>query len=143
MNEQLAELATSAATALVSAMGTDLWQEAKRLMSGVLAHGGHRRGELAAALDRPPQAAAAHDADRGGDAADLVHFWSDALARLLEENPALAQHARALASLQIQERPGTLLQLNSASNSGQVFAVQHGTQHIALAAQAPEPEERP
>ncbi|MFI9273668.1 hypothetical protein ACIGXM_23565 [Kitasatospora sp. NPDC052896] len=145
MNEELAELATSAATALVSAMGTDLWQEAKRLMSGILVHGGRRRRrELTAALDRLSTAGPAHLTGCGRDAAGLVRFWSDALAQLLEQHPDFAEHARALASLPIQEQPGKQIQLNSATNSGEVYAVQNGTQHIVAAAKLRrDPAERP
>lgn len=141
MDEQLTELATSAANALVSAMGTDLWLEAKRLMRAILAHSGRRRTELTAALDQPQPPPATHQPGHAANPADLVRFWSEALAQLLEQNPALAQHARALASIRPLEQPGTLLQLNSATNSGEVFAVQHGTQHIVLGPKAREPEE--
>ncbi len=126
MNEELAELAASGATALVSAMGTDLWQEAKRLMGAVLAQvRGSRRNELSAALTRQSTAA------RGAVDSGAVRYWTDALTQLLDRNPDLAQDVMALASLRIPERPDIVIQVNSATNSGEVFAVQNGTQHFA------------
>ncbi|MER7182893.1 hypothetical protein ABT404_26060 [Streptomyces hyaluromycini] len=126
MNEELTELAASGATALVSAMGTDLWQEAKRLMSGVLAQArGSRRNELSVALNRPSTAT------RGAVDAGAVDYWTEALSQLLDRNPDLAQDVMALASLRIPERPDIVIQVNSATDSGEVFAVQHGNQHFA------------
>ncbi|WP_042412992.1 hypothetical protein [Streptacidiphilus anmyonensis] len=126
MNEELAELAASGATALVSAMGTDLWQEARRLMSGVIAQArGSRRKELSVALDR------SSTATRGAVDASVLHYWTEALAQLLERNPALAQDVMALASLRATEQPGVAIQVNSATHSGEVFAVLHGSQHFA------------
>ncbi|OLZ69366.1 hypothetical protein AV521_17695 [Streptomyces sp. IMTB 2501] len=138
MNEELAELAASGATALVSAMGTDLWQEAKRLMSGVLAQArGSRRTELSAALDRQATA------DRGAVDAVAVGYWTEALSQLLDRNPALAQDVMALASLRTPEMPDIVIQVNSATNSGGVFAVQHGTQHFSSGPNSRDSEERP
>jgi hypothetical protein len=126
MNEELAELAAGGATALVSAMGTDLWQEAKRLMGGVLTQvRGSRRTELSVALNRQSTAA------RGAVDAGAVRYWTEALSQLLDRNPDLAQDVMALASLRIPERPGAVIQVNSATDSGEVFAVQHGTQQFA------------
>jgi hypothetical protein len=126
MNDELAELAASGATALVSAMGTDLWQEAKRLMSGVLARArGNRRAELAVALNRRSTTA------RGVVDAAAVGYWTEALSQLLDRDPALAQDVMALASLRAPERRDIAIQVNSATDSGEVFAVQHGTQHFA------------
>ncbi|WP_406168930.1 hypothetical protein OIE52_28565 [Streptomyces canus] len=126
MNEELAELAANGATALVSAMGTDLWQEARRLMSRLLARArGSRRDELSDALDRQSTAA------RGAVDAGAVDYWTEALSQLLDRNPDLAQDVTALASLRTPERPDIVIQVNSATHSGEVFAVQHGTQHFA------------
>ncbi|CAM5657234.1 hypothetical protein AB0F92_26375 [Kitasatospora aureofaciens] len=126
MNEELAELAASGATALVAAMGTDLWTEAKRLMSGVVAraHGGRRR-ELSAALELPSTTT------RGVVDGEAVSYWTDALVQLLHRNPGLAQDVMALASLRIPRQPDVAVQVNSATGSGEVFAVQHGNQHFA------------
>ncbi len=138
MNEELAQLAVSGATALVSAMGTDLWQEAKRLMNGVLAQArSRRREELSVVMDR--QSAAA------GGAVDTaaVDYWTEALAQLLDQNPALAQDVMALASLRTPQRQGIAVQVNSATNSGEVFAVQHGTQHFAAGPKFRDAGERP
>lgn len=139
MNEELAKLAASGATALVSAMGTDLWQEAKRLMTGVLAHAAHdgRRKELSAALDRAPTAG------RGAVDARAVGYWTEALIQLLDRYPALAQDVKALTSLRIPEPPGAAIQFNSATESGEVFAVQHGTQHIVSGRNPRDSEQRP
>ncbi|MBF9068401.1 hypothetical protein [Streptacidiphilus fuscans] len=138
MNEELAELAASGATALVAAMGTDLWDEAKNLMSGVIAHArrSHRR-ELSVALDR------ASTATRGAVDATVLDYWTEALSRLLDRNPALAQDVMALASLRNPERPGIALQVNSATHSGEVFAVQHGSQHFASGPKSHDSEEAP
>jgi len=126
MNEELAELAASGATALVSAMGTDLWQEARALMSRVLARArGSRRDELSVALNRQSTAA------RGAVDAGAVDYWTEALSQLLDRNPDLAQDVGALASLRTPERPDIVIQVNSATHSGEVFAVQYGTQHFA------------
>ncbi|MER6527757.1 hypothetical protein [Streptomyces sp. NPDC001508] len=138
MNEELVELAAGGATALVSAMGTDLWQEAKRLMSGVLARArGSRRDELSAALNRQSTAT------RGAVDAGAVHYWTEALSQLLDRNPDLAQDVRALASLRTAERPDIVIQVNSATHSGEVFAVQNGTQHFASGPNSRDCEERP
>ena len=143
MTDELAELAASAATALVTAMGTDLWQEAKKLMGGILAHGGvRRREELTAALDRPSPAAAAN-VRRGADEAGSVNYWTEALAQLLDQNPDLVQHVRALAALRGRERSGPMIQINSATHSGEVFAVQQGVQHIDSSTKTRDAEERP
>ena len=138
MNEELAGLAASGATALVSAMGTDLWQEAKRLMSRVLAQGrGSRHNELSVALNRQSTAT------RGAVDAGAVGYWTEALSQLLDRNPDLAQDVMALASLRTPERPDIVIQVNSATNSGEVFAVQHGTQHFASGPKSRDSEERP
>lgn len=126
MNEEIAELAASGATALVSTMGTDLWQEAKGLMSRVIAQArGSRRDELSEALNRQSTAT------RGAVDVGAVNYWTEALCRLLDQNPDLAQDVMTLASLRTPERPDIVIQVNSATRSGEVFAVQHGTQHIA------------
>ena len=138
MNEELAELAASGATALVSAMGTDLWQEAKSLMSGVLARArGGRRDELSAALDRQSTAA------RGAVDAGAVRYWTDALSHLLVRTPEFAQDVRALAALGTPDRPDLAIQVNSATDAGEVFAVQHGTQSFAARPKSRDSGERP
>ncbi|MFF2507659.1 hypothetical protein ACFVTY_30405 [Streptomyces sp. NPDC058067] len=138
MNEELTELAASGATALVSAMGTDLWQEAKRLMDRLLAQvRGSRRNELSVALNRPSTAT------RGAVDAGAVDYWTEALAQLLDRNPDLAQDVMALASLRSRERPDIVIQVNSATASGEVFAVQHGTQHFASGPNSRDSRERP
>ncbi|MEV7981560.1 hypothetical protein [Streptomyces sp. NPDC086519] len=138
MNEELAELAASGAGALVSAMGTDLWQEAKRLMSRVLAQArSSRRDELSVALNRQSTAA------RGAVDAGAVDYWTEALCQLLDRNPELAQDVMSLASLRGPERPDIVIQVNSATHSGEVFAVQHGTQHVASGPQSRDSGDRP
>ncbi|WP_250305507.1 MULTISPECIES: hypothetical protein [unclassified Streptomyces] len=138
MNEKLAEPATSGATALVSAMGTDLRQEARRLMSGILAQTHtSSRNELSVVLDRQSTAT------RGAVDATAVDHWAEALSQLLGRNPALAHDVMALAPLRTQERPDLAIQVNSATHSGEVFAVQHGTQHFASGPKSRGPEERP
>jgi xanthine dehydrogenase iron-sulfur cluster and FAD-binding subunit A len=126
MNEELAELAASGAAALVSAMGTDVWQEAKRRMSDVLARvRGSRRDELSAALERQATVT------RGTVDAGAEDYWTEALSQLLDRHPDLAPAVRALSSLPIPERPDTVIQVNSATGSGELYAVQYGTQHFA------------
>ncbi|PYC88025.1 hypothetical protein C7C46_01770 [Streptomyces tateyamensis] len=137
MNEELAELAASGATALVSAMGTDLWQEAKRLMSGVIARSHTRRKELSAELERRSTAT------RGAVDAAEVQFWTQALFQLLDRNPALAQDVMALAALRSGQQSDTAVQVNSVSGSGEVFAVQNGSQHFAFGPRSRDREERP
>jgi hypothetical protein len=138
MNEELAELAASGATALVSAMGTDLWEQAKRLMSGLIAQArGSRRQELSTELDRQSTAA------RGAVDAESVTYWTEVLSQLLDRNPALAQDVMALAALRKPEVPEIVIQVNSATHSGEVFAVQHGTQHFASGPKSRDFEERP
>ncbi|WP_031525372.1 hypothetical protein [Streptomyces sp. NRRL F-5123] len=126
MNEELAEIAVSGAATLVAAMGTDLWHEAKRLMSDILARArSSRRNELSAALDQPSTA------HRGAVDGAAVGYWAEALSQLLDRNPALAGDVMALAALRTPERPDVQIQVNSATHSGEVFAVQHGSQHFA------------
>ena len=55
----------------------------------------------------------------------------------------LAQDVMALASLRTQERPDIVVQVNSATHSGEVFAVQHGTQHFASGPKSRDSGERP
>lgn len=137
MNAELAELAASGATALAAAMGTDLWEETKQLMSGVIAHArGSRRRELYTALDR------ASTATRGAVDATVVGYWTEAISQLLNQNPELAQDVMALASLRIPEKPGIATQVNSATHSGEVFAVQNGTQIISFGPKSRDSEER-
>lgn len=138
MNEELAALAASGATALVSAMGTDLWQEAKRLMDRVLAQvRGGRHHELSAALTRQSTAT------RGAVDAGTVDYWTEALAQLLDRNRNIAQDVMALASLRPPEKPDIVIQVNSATHSGEVFAVQHGTQNFSSRPNSRDSEERP
>lgn len=126
MNEELAALAASGATALVGAMGTDLWQEARRLTTRLLARARSSRGnELTTALDRASTTA------RGVVDARAVDYWTEALTHLLDQNPEFAHDVQALASLRAPERPDAMVQVNSATGSGEVFAVQHGSQHFA------------
>ncbi|MFF7359890.1 hypothetical protein [Streptomyces sp. NPDC008125] len=127
MNEELAVLATSGATALVSAMGTDLWQEARGLMNRVLTRAGRgsRRDELAVELDRHSTAT------RGAVEAGAVGYWTEALCHLLEQNPDAVREVTALVALRFPERPDTAIQINFATHSGEVFAVQRGSQHFA------------
>jgi hypothetical protein len=49
----------------------------------------------------------------------------------------------ALASLRIPERPEIVIQVNSATNSGEVFAVQNGTQHFASGPKSHDSGEQP
>ncbi|MFG2967860.1 MULTISPECIES: hypothetical protein [unclassified Streptomyces] len=138
MNEELAELAASGATALVTAVGTDLWQEAKRLMSGILARArGGRRDELSGALDRQSTAA------RGAVDSGSVRYWTEALSQLLDRNPEFAPDVRALAALGSRDRPDIAIQVNSATDSGEVFAVQHGNQYFAAGPKSRDSRERP
>ncbi|WP_457031851.1 hypothetical protein [Kitasatospora sp. P5_F3] len=138
MNEELAALAASGAVALVSAMGTDLWQEAKRLTSGVIAQArSRRRSELSAALEQQSTTT------RGVVDTAVLNYWTEALFQLLDRNPELAQDVMALASLRTAQRPDIAVQVNSATDSGEVFAVQHGSQHFAFGPKARDPRERP
>ncbi|MET8469112.1 hypothetical protein ABZY90_00045 [Streptomyces sp. NPDC006422] len=126
MNEELAALAASGATALVGAMGTDLWQEARRLVTRLLARArGSRNDELTTALDRASTTA------RGVVDARTVAYWTEALSQLLYDNPEFAADVTTLAALRGQERPDAMIQVNSATGSGEVFAVQRGSQHFA------------
>jgi hypothetical protein len=72
-----------------------------------------------------------------------VRYWTDALSQLLDRNPDLAQDVMALASLRIPERPDIVIQVNSATNSGEVFAVQNGTQHFASGPKSHDSGEQP
>ncbi|WP_427920932.1 hypothetical protein [Streptomyces sp. cg40] len=138
MNEELAELAVSGATALVSAMGTDLWQEARSLMGRVLAQArGSRREELSAALRRQSTAA------RGAVDSGAVAYWTEALSQLLDRNPDLAREIMTLAALRPPEKPDIAIQLNSATHSGEVFAVQRGVQNFASGPNSGDSGERP
>lgn len=138
MSEELAELAASGAAALVATMGTDLWQEAKRLMSRVLAQArGSRHNELTAALGRQSTAT------RGAVDAGTADYWTEALSQLLARRPDLAQDVMALASLRGPERPDIAIQVNSATDSGEVFAVQRGTQNFASGPKSRDSREQP
>ncbi|MEU1285299.1 hypothetical protein [Kitasatospora sp. NPDC005856] len=137
MNQELAELAASGATALVSAMGTDVWNEAKRLMSGLIARAhGSRRRELSVALEW------GSTATRGAVDPRAVDFWTEALFQLLDQDPALAQDVMALVTLRTAQRPDVMVQVNSATGSGEVFAVQHGDQHFDSGPRSRDREER-
>jgi hypothetical protein len=137
MNEELAELAGSGATALVTAIGTDFWQEAKRLMSGVLAHTrSGRRRELAVALGR------ASTATRGAVDASALDYWTEALRQVLDRDPALAEDVAAMARLRHPGRSEIVIQMNSATDSGEVFAVQRGIQRLSSGPESRRSEER-
>jgi|SRR6185312_15021320 hypothetical protein len=135
MGEELTELAATAANTLVSAIGTDLWQGAKSAMAALLPRSGGRRRELAKALDRLPEARTAQDSARQRD------FWTEAIGQLLSRDPGMAEQVAALAGLAGPAAPGHAVQVNSASGSGQVYAVQHGPQFIHRTVAAYDDEE--
>ncbi|MFD7517506.1 NB-ARC domain-containing protein [Streptomyces niveus] len=103
MEAELAALAASGATALVGAMVTESWEQARARVAQFFARRRQSRNpgedEEGAALDEGrAQLVAARDADDESAAADVETDWRRRLGQLLEEEPEAAQELRQLLS---------------------------------------------
>ncbi|MFF3731368.1 NB-ARC domain-containing protein [Streptomyces sp. NPDC002476] len=95
---ELAALAASGASALVGAMVTDSWEQAKTRVARLFARRGRAREEEADddLQEAGAQLVAAEEADDDSAAADIEAYWRLRLSRLLEEDPAAADELRQL-----------------------------------------------
>lgn len=138
MEEELIALAEAGATALVATMATDVWQGTRSTVLGLFR--GRRRSERAeieAHLDSDATLVREAPVPDGTRHA-LSAVWSRELAELLCQDPAVRDPLiRMVESVALSVRPPSPAQINTAHNSGTVFAVQHGTQHVN------QPESRP
>ena len=128
-NDELTGLAATAATSMVSAMGTDLWPAVKHSVLRLLSRLPGRRADLAAALEQHEGAetALADDAVR----ARFVQFWAGALEALIRQEPALLPELADLAAVAAGgAAPRSGYQRNTAHGSGTVYANQYGSQFI-------------
>jgi hypothetical protein len=150
VEEELNELALTAANSLVAAMGTELWPTVGSLVRRMLTRRGQRRAELTEALDRlavagamPAEPGPADSPGAGGgaegpggdctgfDTVQAVRFWADALAELVWEDGTLRPALAALAGLaRPAQGPEAVHQQNTAHGFGRVYANQYGAQHF-------------
>jgi hypothetical protein len=137
VEDDLNELAVTAANTLVAAMGTELWPTVGSLVRRMLTRRGRRRAELTVALDRLAVAGAlpAEPSDPpdslGFEKPEAVRYWAEALAELVQEDSTLRPALAALAGL-ARPAPGPVEvhQQNTAHGFGRVYANQYGSQHF-------------
>jgi hypothetical protein len=92
MDTGLEELAASGASTLVGLMVTDLWNQVRGRIAGLLRH-----GQADAELERSRrQLAAAREAGDSRAAADVEEQWRSRLLGLLAQDPRAAAALRAL-----------------------------------------------
>ncbi|MFE2635079.1 hypothetical protein ACFXKF_09865 [Streptomyces scopuliridis] len=129
MNDELTVLAEAGATALVTAMATDLWQETRNTIVGLFRRSGRgRRAALATQLDTG--AALVRDAaDPDEVRRTLFAYWTLELVALLRDDPAVRDAVTRLAAASGTGRELSFRQTITARDSAAVFVVQHGTQH--------------
>lgn len=125
-NDELTELAATAATSMVSAMGTDLWPAIKRSVLRLLSRRFTRRADLEVALDQHAAAETALVDDVAR--ARIVRFWAESLEELVRQDLALLPELADLATVCAAARNG--YQRNTARGSGTLYANQYGAQHI-------------
>ena len=139
--EELTDLAAAGAKSLVASIGTDLWPTVRGLVHRILIRRTRRRTELAEALDHLAATAAGDPesvdppafADKAKQS-EAVRFWTDTLAEIVSQDPALRPALAALAGLTLPRpapsAPTSVNQTNTAHGSGHVYANQCGSQHI-------------
>ncbi|GAB2488647.1 hypothetical protein [Nocardiopsis aegyptia] len=141
LSESLAALAGAAATGLVGAMVTDVWQLTKQEVADLFGRGENAGREgIAAALDVDAQVLArADDGEADEIRAELEDVWRRRLEHLLEKHPEMEPELGELVE-QIKERApadgSTWVQHNVARDHATQFAVQGGN---VVYHQAPEP----
>jgi hypothetical protein len=139
LTESLTALAGAGATALIGAMSTDLWQEARGGIARLFGRGGEDRGRaIAAQLDE--DAALVVRSDEGGADAirtELLPVWRRRMVQLLEEHPDSEGELRDLVTRVQSGLPferQVWVQSNTARDHGTLFAVQGGNLHYHQAA---------
>jgi hypothetical protein len=92
MDTELEQLAASGASTLMGLMVTDLWNQVRGRIAGLL-----RRGNAAEELERSrQQLIAAREAGDSGAAADVEAHWRSGLRRVLAQDPHAVAALRAL-----------------------------------------------
>ncbi|NUS44535.1 MAG: hypothetical protein HOQ24_12710 [Mycobacteriaceae bacterium] len=129
MDADLVLLAESAATALVTAMATDLWPEMRKAASELF----HRK-EPVQQLDSDADLVE-HAADPDETRSELVEIWSRRFSDLIGGgDPAPVAGVEGLTRLFAPATPSPAQvarrQVNTARDSGTVYAVQDGNQYI-------------
>lgn len=152
MEAELAALASSGATALVGAMATDGWEQARSGMGRLLGRGRARRQAAVEDLldDDAELLAAAPLSERARTRDALTMRWQQQVESLLIELPQVAEELRALAARLAERSAGeeqqqrSVRQDNHAHHGGTVFAVLDGTMNVSQgAAPGPGPLEEP
>jgi hypothetical protein len=131
MDQELTALAEAGAAVVVSAMATDLWRSVKEGTLAVFRRlGRDRRRAVADQLEG--NAEMVRDADRPGEVRQaLFAFWALELAAVLRQDPqARTELTRLVAGFEGRRPATALVQTNTARDSGTVYAVQHGDQHV-------------
>src|SRR5690349_5269151 len=124
--EWMMQLATSAATSLATAVGTEAWAFARERFARLLGRGDDERTALA----RRRLDATAAEVEASPDAlAQQQAVWQTRLTDLIEEDPAVAAELRALVAELIERLPAVQNQSImhiTANEHGTVQGVQHG-----------------
>ncbi|MFJ3861811.1 hypothetical protein ACIPRL_37045 [Streptomyces sp. NPDC090085] len=127
-------LATTAGAALVAAMATDGWQQARGATVGLWRRFRPERAELVAEdLDElRSDALAAQEAQDTATIEQLAADWQQRLAELLRRRPDLAEDLQAVLdgvldrSLTDDDRVRVQRQINIARDNGRAFGVMNG-----------------
>jgi hypothetical protein len=138
--EELAGLASAGGTALVTAMVTDGWENARARFARLLGRG--KASETQKAAARLDQSKAALAATPGTDLdrvrADQVTAWRTRLEDLLEDDPDAKAELQALVT-EIQARvigsAGRVEQHATASDRAQQAVLGHGVQNVHFGGQ--------
>jgi len=129
--ESSAALAERAATTLVSAMGTDLWQSTRDGVAMLFRHHAQdRESGVVALLDEDARTVDSVDGGEAGEVRrELVPVWRRRLFALLAEQPEAAADLREMVD-RIAPQPSSgrqgWVQTNIARDQGTVYAVQGG-----------------
>lgn len=130
--QEIEALAMVGATAIVSAMATDVWSSARdRAVALFRHHSPERQAELETRLEtNADQVQRAGDVERARG--DVVGSWRLELGDLLTSHPDAADDLAALSDQVRAVLPAASqqwVQNNTARDHGVVNTVQHGTQH--------------
>jgi hypothetical protein len=129
----LETLAIAAATALVGAMATDVWQTARSGFARLFGRGDQRRQEVADKRLDEAATKVAEATDQERVRQELLAAWQVRLQDLLEEHPEAEDELRTLTEqvkTQLPAAQQAWVQHNIARDQGTVQAVQGGNQYI-------------
>ena len=137
LEEAVEAIVTAAGSAMVGAMATDAWDEAKSLVARLLGRGDSRRVEAMTVQLEEDATLVAKSGNNVIDAvrAELVPVWRRRLADFIEANPEAASELQAFVERVEAQLPARqqawFRQYNQASSGGTVIAHQGtGTQRI-------------